>query len=189
MDIKERKKEIRRGIKEIKRSLGAEILIEKSLEIEKRLESMEQFAKADTILLYYSLPDEVNTEYLLERYSNRVGGSKRIILPVVEGDYLILKEYIPTEVSEGYQSILEPTGGEVISPADIDFAVIPGVAFDSSCNRMGRGKGFYDRLLPHLNCECAGLGFDFQIVEQVPCEIFDKPLNYVVTGSGIYTKG
>ena len=189
MDIREQKKEIRKAVRAIKNSTPQEDRNSRSLAIQKSLISMGVFEEPQTILLYHALPDEVNTDYLLNTLSNRRNGTKRIILPVVEGEYLILKEYIPEEMETGYRNISEPTGTVQIDPSQIEFAVIPGVAFDSGCNRMGRGKGFYDRLLPYLNCTTVGLGFDFQIVEKIPCEIFDKPLDMVITETEIYKRG
>ena len=189
MDIREQKKEIRKAVRALKNSTPQEERDTKSLVIEKKLLSMGVFEKPQTILLYHALPDEVNTELLLSTLSNRRGGDKRIILPVVEGEYLILKEYIPEEMSSGYRNISEPTGNLQIDPSEIELAIIPGMAFDCSCNRMGRGKGFYDRLIPYLNCTKIGLGFNFQIVDNIPCEEFDKPLDIIVTETERYKRG
>ena len=189
MDIREQKKEIRKSIRALKNSVPQEERDAKSSAIQEKLLSMGIFEKPGTILLYHALPDEVNTDLLLSTLSNRRGGDKRIILPVVEGEYLILKEYIPDEMCTGYRSISEPTGNVLIDPSEIEFAIIPGMAFDSACNRMGRGKGFYDKLLPHLKCPTVGLGFSFQMVENIPCEEFDKPLDMVATETEIYKRG
>ena len=186
MDIREQKKEIRKAIRGIKKEMGEALLLEKSLAVQHNLFKEVDFSPYRTILLYYALPDEVNTNMLLSSLSNHLGGDKRIILPVVSGEILILKEYIPNEVANGYMNILEPQEGESIDPSEIEIAVIPGIAFDSKCNRMGRGKGFYDKLLPHMECRTIGLGFDFQIVESIPCETFDKPLDMVITESTCY---
>ena len=131
----------------------------------------------------------MNTELLLSKLSNRREGNKRIILPVVEGEYLILKEYIPEEMGNGYRNISEPTGNLQIDPSEIELAIIPGMAFDPACNRMGRGKGFYDRLIPYLKCNTIGLGFNFQMVDKIPCEEFDKPLDMVITETEKYKRG
>ena len=64
--------------------------------------------------------------------------------------------------------------------------IIPGVAFDSAKNRMGRGRGFYDRLLKTCDCEKIGICFDFQIVNKVPTEEFDVKMNKVIATSAIY---
>lgn len=189
MDIKEHKKEIRKAVKELKNSTPQQERSAKSLAIQQTLISAGIFEKARTILLYHALPDEVNTELLLSTLSNRRGGNKKIILPVVEGEYLILKEYVPQEMECGYRNISEPTGSVQTDPSEIELAIIPGVAFDKCCNRMGRGKGFYDRLIPYLKCPTIGLGFGFQMVEKIPCEDFDKPLDMVVTETGTYRRG
>lgn len=186
MDLKEQKKAIRKEMRAKKSLLPDNVRSSLSLKIAEKLLAMDEIANAGTILLYASLPDEVDTESLLRRLSDRREGDKRIILPVVEGEYLLLKEYIPEEMETGYCNISEPGGDESTDPSEIDLAIIPGVAFDSNCNRMGRGKGFYDRLLPFLKCRKIGLGFNFQIVPQVPCEEFDKPLDMVITDTAIY---
>ena len=186
MDITTQKKEIRKKIREIKNSVSKEERDSLSLSVQQRVLEIDEIKAANTILLYYSLPDEVSTEFLLEQLSNYRRGFKRIVLPVVEGEYLVLKEYVPQEITHGYQNISEPSGEKCINPAEIDFAIIPGMAFDPQCNRMGRGKGFYDRLIPSLNCKKCGLGFGFQIIEEVPCMDFDKPLDIVVTENSIF---
>lgn len=189
MDIKEQKKEIRKAVRALKNSTPQEERDSSSLAIQKTLLSMGALEKPGTILLYHALPDEVNTELLLSTLSNHRGGNKRIILPVVEGEYLILKEYVPQEMECGYRNISEPTGSVQTDPSEIELAIIPGVAFDKCCNRMGRGKGFYDRLIPYLKCPTIGLGFGFQMVDSIPCEEFDKPLDMVVTEIGTYKRG
>ena len=83
---------------------------------------------------------------------------------------------------------MEPSGGKVIDPAEVEFAVIPGMAFDSECNRMGRGKGFYDKLLPYLKCKKIGLAYDFQIVSHIPCDEHDMPLDMVISESAVYRR-
>lgn len=184
--VKEKKRAIRQDVKIRKESVPMEERLQRSLAIQEKILSMPQVGQAGTILLYSSLPDEVGTSLLLARLSNRREGNKRVILPVVEGKYLLLKEYVPHEMAVGYRNISEPAGDDSVDPSEIDLAIIPGVAFDPSCNRLGRGKGFYDRLIPYLGCMKIGLGFDFQICARIPCEDFDKPLDIVVTESEIY---
>ena len=94
MEIKEQKKEIRKSIRELKKSIPQEDIYALSISIEEKIIGLPEILEAQTILLYYSLPDEVSTELLLQKLSNRREGVKRIILPVVDEDSLILKEYI-----------------------------------------------------------------------------------------------
>jgi len=143
-----------------------------------RLETTAEFAQAQTVLIYMALGDEVPTAEFILRWN----GKKRLAIPLVCGESLVLKEYKPDAVKRGYAGVTEPESGlPTIDPKEIDLAVIPGQAFDLKCNRMGRGKGYYDRLLPELNCVKAGVGYDFRIVPQLPCDAWDIPLDMVVT--------
>ena len=127
-----------------------------SAEILAALEAHPAFRTASTILLYHSLPDEVDTHSFIRKWSAK----KQILLPVVE----------------------EPTGALFTDYDAIDFIVVPGVAFDRNGNRLGRGKGYYDRLLPRIpSAYKAGICFPFQIVEEVPAEMFDIRMDKVIT--------
>lgn len=183
IDIKETKKAIRREISQIKKTVPTQLKQDLSDIILAKTEELPEFKNADTILLYYALADEVQTEMFLKKW---IKSGKRLVLPVVEGENLILKEYHPNMIEQGYQSILEPAGTSVIDPACIELAIVPGVAFDACCNRLGRGKGFYDRLLPHIHCKVIGLGYHFQMVDKIPVESFDRPLDMVITDTAQY---
>jgi 5,10-methenyltetrahydrofolate synthetase len=142
--------------------------------------SLDEWKAASTVLLYCALPGEVDLSPLFSE-------DKRIALPLVQGDTLVLKEYSPSALVPGFMGIMEP-GPECreVLPSEIDFAVVPGVAFDRSCLRLGRGKGYYDRLLPSLSCPLAGVAFRWQIVDSVPCDRWDVPLDLVVADSEIF---
>ncbi len=130
------------------------------------------------MLLYHSLPDEVDTHAFIRRWSAR----KRILLPVVKGDDLELRLYTGDDrLTEGAFHIDEPTGTAFTDYAAIDLAVIPGVAFDRQGNRLGRGKGYYDRLLPRIpTAYKLGLCFPFQVLNQIPAEAHDIPMDEVL---------
>ena len=131
------------------------------------------------MLLYHSLPDEVDTHAFIRRWS----AQKRILLPVVKGYDLELRLYIGDDrLTEGAFHIDEPTGTAFTDYAAIDLAVIPGVAFDRRGNRLGRGKGYYDRLLPRIpTAYKLGLCFPFQVLNQIPAEAHDIPMDEVLT--------
>ena len=79
-------------------------------------------------------------------------------------------------------SIPEPVGPEYTTLEKVDMIVVPGVAFDRKRNRMGRGRGFYDRLLKSTpNAVKVGVAFDFQIFDAIPVEPFDVPMDVVIT--------
>ena len=143
---------------------------------------MPQWRSAHTILLYHALPDEPNLQLLLDEGLKE---GKRLLLPVVVGENLVLKSYSGTEsMQKGAFGILEPVGTEYSCSAydEIELALVPGVAFDSEGHRLGRGRGYYDRLLPLLsNAYKLGVCFPFQCVERVPSEAHDMSVNEVCT--------
>lgn len=174
------KKQTRSYISILKNEMSAE---DRRLEEEtvwKRVEALPDFVAAETVLLYCSLPDEVSTTEFIARWHGR----KRIILPLVSGNSLLLKEYFPDRMHSGYKFISEPDADLPDFPASaIGFAVIPGVAFDAEGYRLGRGKGFYDRLLPSLSCPCVGVCYSCQMVADLPRDSWDIQLTKVVSGS------
>lgn len=123
------------------------------------------------------MKDEVQTHAFIEKWSR----SKRIILPVVTGDELELRVYTgPQDLAIGSYSIAEPTGAPFTDYETIDLAVIPGVAFDRYGHRLGRGKGYYDRLLPQIPAPKVGICFPFQLIEEVPAEAFDFRMDTII---------
>ena len=143
------------------------------------LEAHPAFRAANTILLYHSLPDEVDTHEFIRKWSCE----KRVLLPVVMGDDLELRKYTGAEdLAISSYGIEEPVGEPFTDYAAIDFIAVPGVAFDRNGNRLGRGKGYYDRLLPRIpQAYKVGICFTFQIVEEVPAEPFDIRMDEIIT--------
>lgn len=140
-----------------------------------------RFRQAKTVLLYYSLPDEVQTHEFVKQISK----DKLVILPVVTGDELELKVYAgESAMKKGCFGIDEPTGETITDFSTIDIAIIPGVGFDKHGNRLGRGKGYYDRLLPKLQSYNIGICFSFQVIPEIPVEPFDRPMDEVWTEEG-----
>ena len=66
-------------------------------------------------------------------------------------------------------------------PSEIELIIVPAVAFDRNGNRLGRGKGFYDRLLQTTSATKIGVGYDFQLIEEIPAEPHDIPMDMVIT--------
>lgn len=152
---------------------------QQSAEILAALEVHPAFRAADTVLLYHSLKDEVDTHEFIRKWSRL----KRILLPVVVGDDLELRVYTgPEDLAIGAYGIEEPTGARFTDYAAIGFIAVPGVAFDRNGNRLGRGKGYYDRLLPRIPAAYkAGICFPYQLVEEVPAEPFDIRMDEIIT--------
>jgi 5-formyltetrahydrofolate cyclo-ligase len=171
------KKELRAHIKTLKKQHTKEQLLEQSEQILAKLEQHPDFAKAEIVMLYSALPDEVQTQAFLEKWHLK----KKIILPTVVGDDIIPVEYgKDTAFAVGDFNILEPQN-EPYS-GGFDLIIVPGVAFDCKGNRLGRGRGYYDRFLcQHLDVKRIGICFDFQCVDEVPAEPFDIRMDEVLT--------
>lgn len=144
------------------------------------LEALAAFREASTVLLYHSLPDEVDTHAFVEKWAGR----KCVLLPVVVGSGLELRRYTsPHDLAPGAYGILEPVGEPFTDYSKVDFVAVPGVAFDRSGHRLGRGKGYYDRLLPLLpRAYKAGICFPYQLVDCVPCDAHDVSMHRVICG-------
>lgn len=139
------------------------------------------YRASGVVLMYHALADEVSLQLLLD-HALLMG--KRVLLPVVQGDVLVLRRYTgPGSLKVGAFGILEPSGPDypLEEYVNIDLALVPGMAFDSYGNRLGRGKGYYDRLLPQLvNAHKIGVCYPFQMVDRVPCEDHDMKVMEVV---------
>lgn len=142
-----------------------------------RLRARTDFQRARTMLLYCALPDEPDTRPLLREYVE----AKVLFLPVVTGEGTMeLRRYTGDEsLRQGAYGILEPTGARLEDLSRIDLALIPGVAFTPGGQRLGRGGGYYDRLLANPAWQATALGvcFSFQRVSTLPCSAHDIPVN------------
>lgn len=177
MTPKEAKKRLRAAVAQAKRSLSPDQKEAGSLSALLRLEQLPLFLAAEKVLLYHALPDELQTAPLLEKWENR----KQLFLPVVQGEDLLIKPYRKGETTTGRFGIIEPAGEAIVPPHEIELAIIPGVAYGFNGARLGRGKGFYDRLLKQLSCPCIGICFEQQLYPEIPVEPHDRPMNLIVT--------
>lgn len=146
-------------------------------EVFEQLEKTAAFLLADKILMYHSLPDELQTIAFLKKWSSR----KKFFLPRVNGVNLDILPYDQTRLELGSFQIEEPTGDDLTDPSEIELIIVPAVAFDRNGNRLGRGKGFYDRLLQTTSATKIGVGYDFQLIEEIPAEPHDIPMDMVIT--------
>ena len=173
------KDQLRSFIKRQKLFYSKEQLRKWSDDIRLTLLSNEFLKHSNTILLYSSLRDEVDTCQLIEELAKE----KQILLPVVDSDKLKLCVYNHHMIMGPYH-IMEPQGPEYVDYDNIDLAIVPGTAFDKNKNRLGRGKGYYDKLLPLVKAKKIGICFGFQLVDKVPCEEHDIMMDFVITENG-----
>lgn len=174
------KAEVRKQMRELKRAVPMEEKLRRSEGIMRRVEQMPEFADAHVVLMYWSMADEVQTHAFVDQWYNE----KTVLLPCVQGDDLVLRPYTGPEcIIAGEQfGIGEPTGPEYTDLERVELIIVPGVAFDRSGNRMGRGRGFYDRLLKSTpNAKKFGVAYDFQILDKIPVEPHDVKMDRVVS--------
>ena len=145
------------------------------------LEKTAAFVLSDNILLYHSLPDELSTLDFIDKWHTR----KHFFLPRVNGLNLEILPYDRSTLHLGAFRIEEPGGDDTTDISGIDMVVVPAVAFDRSGNRVGRGKGYYDRLLAETRAIKIGVGYGFQLVDEIDAEEHDVPLDYVITEHGV----
>ena len=175
------KADIRRQMRAARRALTADQRQQMSAAVADRLEQLPQFARARVVLMYWSMDDEVQTHTLVERHHL----SKTVLLPCVDGENLRLRQYTGSQclVAGEQFGIGEPSGPEWTDLGAVDLVVVPGVAFDRRGNRMGRGRGFYDRLLRSLpSAFKVGVGFAFQLLDAIPAEAHDVPMDCILCG-------
>ena len=183
------KKEVRRQIRALKRAMTDDEKRRQSEFIMQQVEQMTAFLEAQTVLLYWSMDDEVQTHDFVDRWCQ----SKKMLLPCVDGDDLLLRPYTGRDclVAGEQFGIGEPAAYDATGNAlpvfkdleAIDLIIVPGVAFDRDGNRLGRGRGFYDRMLKSTpNALKVGLAFDFQMLDKVPTEPFDVKMDFVISG-------
>ncbi len=143
----------------------------------------EEYKKAKCVCVYMSAFGEVDTSYIIFDCLKK---GKRILLPVtnIETTTLSLAEF-NGEFKKGAYGINEPE--TVISAGfdEPDFIVVPGICFDKRGNRIGFGKGYYDRLLAETKEFKAGLCYDFQVIETIDSDIHDIKMDAIITENSV----
>lgn len=173
------KREIRRKIKALRLMQTEAEKIAAAEQVFARLEQTAAFLMAEKILMYHSLPDELSTHAFLRKWADR----KRFFLPRVNGVNLDILPYDESRLELGAFHIEEPTGENTVDPSELELIIVPAVAYDRRGNRLGRGKGFYDRLLQTTKATKIGVAYDFQLLDEIPAEPHDVPVDVVISQS------
>ena len=179
--LKQDKRALRRAVLAERDALSATERAARSEGIVDRLLGLDEAARAGAVLAFWSFGSEVDTAPLLHRLRSR---GTTVALPRTRDGDIVPVVWTPgssmTETSFGSR---EPTDGRVLEAGELDLIVVPGVAFDRSCHRVGYGGGFYDRLLVSARDGTAAvaIAFGMQVVEEVPTGPLDRPVDAIVT--------
>jgi 5-formyltetrahydrofolate cyclo-ligase len=178
------KKELRTKLRRVLASLSAERIAEQSRRAAQHLFAQPEYASCEIMMIYLSLPTEADTTHIvLQAWQDR----KKIVAPQVSWDS---RQMTPVEirdldedVGQNQFGIREPIRGMPIPIELIDLVIVPGLAFDPFGNRLGRGRGFYDRFLGKASFRGVACGFalEDQVVDSIPSGPHDQKVSLLVT--------
>ena len=179
---------IRKRLKEKRSSLSNNYCSAYEKSISKIVLSFIQKHNSLKIGLYVSFGNEVRTMELIEKILSL---KKEVYLPVQDfiNETLIFRQYTKdSELIKNQNKILEPKSGKEIDPEDLDIIFIPLLAFDKNLNRVGMGKGYYDKTLHGKKAgKLVGLAYDFQEISNAFPEDHDVAMNAIITSKNIFT--
>lgn len=177
-----KKEDIRRKVRADKTLMSKEERISQSRDVFRRLEQLAAFMMSEHILMYHSLADELSTLEFIDKWNSR----KHFYLPRVNGLNLEILPYDRSRLSLGAFQIEEPQGDETSDIKDIEMVVVPAMAYDRKGNRVGRGKGYYDRLLADTRALKVGVAYECQLVDEIDADQFDVPVDIVITPNNLF---
>lgn len=182
--LAELKREARVRARAIRSSVETAAAVEAAVVLSRRLVELPELRRRGTVLLAYAaLPEEIDPAVAVAELAAR---GLRTAYPRVESEGTLgLHLAHDDDLAEGRFGIREPLpSAPAIDPRAVDVVLVPGVAFDETCHRLGYGGGYYDRLLPRLpHALRVGLAFDEQVVAELPCEEHDIRVDMVLTPS------
>lgn len=175
------KRELRTRMKAVRRVLPLTACAERSRLANARVIALPEFARAQTIVAYSAMRKELDPAELLAHAASL---GKRIGLPRVDDERLQLHVHTPgEELEESGFGMLEPLAHTArIDAAEVDLIIVPALALDGAGQRLGYGRGFYDRLLPTLpRAFRVGVAYAFQVVPEIPAAAHDVPMQCVIS--------
>ncbi len=181
----DRKKEIR-GIYIKKRAdISTELKKNEQQAIFKKIKRVTDIKKSENIMIYYSMPSEVDTRKLIKYLLDK---KKKVWIPVITGKTIRPARLRDSEkIKEGKFGIPVPAGSELefIDPIKLDIIIVPGVSFTASGTRMGRGGGYYDRFLSRLKGRVKTIGICYckQVAKSLPAGKNDIKVDELITSN------
>lgn len=180
----DQKQELRKRMKEKRNQISLQERRSKSEKISKKLLASSEYARFQRILVYASIQSEVELQFFCEQ---ALRDKKQLFFPKVDGkemEFYRVEDF--GQLKKGMFSVPEPDVEQYLLSSfvgDVEaWILVPGVAFDEKGMRMGYGGGFYDRYLKQRkNLHRTGIAFEEQMVNKIPTEIHDRPMDDVIT--------
>ena len=179
--LKQAKRALRRAVLAQRDALPPEERSAGSEAIAERFLGLPEVVGAETVLAFSSFGSEVDTAPLITRLRSR---GTTVALPRIEGNEVVpVVATLGAAMTQTSFGAMEPAEGRVLEVAELDLVAVPGVAFDRSCDRVGYGAGYYDRLLGmrREGVAAIAIAFSIQIVDRVPTGAIDQRIDGVVT--------
>lgn len=187
----ETKSELRKRILNIRNNMSEDDVINKSDLIMNKLMLLEEYTNAKTVFVYMSFKSEVSTTNLVKKMLDE---NKRVVIPYTDTKNTVI---IPSELKSIDDDLIlnsfgyyEPVYEKIkrVEPEEFDLIVTPGVVFDRNLNRVGFGKGYYDRILirKRKDSKAVAVAYEFQVLDEVPAEEHDIKMDMIITEERIY---
>lgn len=182
-DLVAAKKQIRKKALETRMAMDNEDWLDRSVSIQSCFLDLFEGSTFEVVHLYTAmlLRNEIDTETIAIRL---LQAGKQVAVPVMSFENRSLTHYLVTRKTfwrTNRWGVSEPLNGEPIAAEALDLIVVPMVAADPHCNRLGYGKGYYDTFLTETKALTVGLCFENCLFDEIPCEPHDVRLNHVIT--------
>ena len=186
----ELKKDLRKKILNIRNNMSQQDVINKSSLIMNKLVDLDYYKNSNTVFVFMSFNNEVMTTELINRMLSE---NKRVVIPYTDTKNTVI---IPSQLKSMEDLVLssfgyyEPIYEKIkkVDPEEFDLIIAPGVVFDKKLNRIGFGKGYYDRILCNKrnDAKVVAIAYDFQVLNEVPYESHDIKMDMIITEENIY---
>ena len=179
------KAELRQQVLSVRKNLQADERHDLSKIVFDKVVALPEFEASRNLFVYIDFNNEVETKLLI-KYALAIG--KTVSVPLIKEDGHMIAVEIRSwlGLKKNFYGILEPADEtNIVSRKLIDTAIMPGIAFDKKLNRVGFGKGYYDKFLTDTKIKKIALAYDFQIVEKIPADKLDIKADMIVTPTRI----
>lgn len=188
----ETKNDLRKKILNIRNSMNKQDVIKKSGIIIEKLANLEVYKNSKVVFVYMDFKNEVVTSALIKQMLSE---KKRVVIPYTDTTNTVI---IPSELKSMKDDLVLSSFGYYqprldkivyVEPEEFDLVVVPGVVFDKNLNRIGFGKGYYDRILNRLRADAqtVAVAYEFQVLDEVPHEQHDIKMYKIITENTIYS--